>query len=83
MSDARSGTEPTTAQIEHGADLAEEIFDELLEDGRIPAEPSLLMHPLWILLTRFLISCGWTSEELLNDCGYHAAAQETDQARPT
>jgi hypothetical protein len=69
----------TDEQISEAMARGDELFFEL-KDGIEDAEddPIGVAYSLWVALTRYLASAGWTEQELAKDAMHHAADQTSE-----
>jgi len=64
--------EVTDEMIQRGAEIAEEIFDDVFEREEDNYEPGTVIFSLFVNSIHVLHAMGWTTQELVNEVFNHA-----------
>jgi len=56
--------------MDESAERGVKLFFELL-DNELREENDIVLYNIWIGLSRFLITMGWTPDELIRDLSHH------------
>jgi hypothetical protein len=70
--------DPTDEEIAEATERGDEIFEEFMDSIEGESDPVGVAYSLWVNLSRFLATAGWTGPELARDVEHHAAAQTSE-----